>query len=421
MRWLVLIPLLGVPWLQAEASEPPAGTSPPSFENVNSKYRVESVQIADPIRKKVSRRLREEAESLVGQYFDPKAVADLARRIREQVHFKVTHRVEKGGQPEYVKVLFEGQPRRWDEDDAKVTKLAYHQKQGWTGGLELGGDLGQNRFEFGLQSDGDRLIERYSGLNAGFSRPLGTDRVRVRFEFDALHQQWDPATQVAMMTQSDVPGIYRERFSMEPEIVILLAPGLSLSTGVSFQHFQTQFPAARFEAANAVGTTLRQQRHWGGSGSTAGHELDAGYSLRAATNLLDSDFVYVKHTGDVRYSVRSGRSTVILRAQGGTMSGRAPLFERYALGNTRTLRGWNKFDVDPLGGSRVAYASVEYRYRFICTYYDTGAVWDRNEDPDQKHAVGLVLALGRNGPFLTVGFPVRGESVYPIFMMAMNF
>ena len=29
----------------------------------------------------------------------------------------------------------------------------------------------------------------------------------------------------------------------------------------------------------------------------------------------------------------------------------APLFERFSLGNTYTLRGWNKFDVAPLGGA----------------------------------------------------------------------
>ena len=100
---------------------------------------------------------------------------------------------------------------------------------------------------------------------------------------------------MALQSRPDVPGIYRERFRMDPSVVVLITPNLSLSTGVSIQHFQTQFPAARFEAANAVVTTLRHRRRWQSSGSVAGHELDAGYSLRAATNLFDSDFVYTRH------------------------------------------------------------------------------------------------------------------------------
>jgi hemolysin activation/secretion protein len=236
-----------------------------------------------------------------------------------------------------------------------------------------------------------------------------------------MHQQWDPATELALLGQSEVPGLYRERFSAEPAIVILITPGLSLTTGLSFEHFQTQFPAARYEAANSVLTTLRHRRSWGSRSSRAGQELDAGYSLRAATNLLDSDFVYARHAADVRYSLQHEHSTLVLRGGVGSISGRAPLFERFAIGDTKTLRGWNKFDVDPLGGSRVAYGSVEYRYRFIGVFYDTGAVWDKQEEPETKHSAGIILAASRGGAYLTVGFPLRGGSIYPLFMMGMNF
>jgi outer membrane translocation and assembly module TamA len=210
---------------------------------------------------------------------------------------------------------------------------------------------------------------------------------------------------------------------MEPALVFLITPNLSLSTGVSIQHFQTQFPAARFEAANAVVTTLRHRRRWQSSGSVAGHELDAGYSLRAATNLFDSDFVYTRHAIDASYSLRFGRQMVIMRALAGSMSGRAPLFERFALGDTRTLRGWNKFDVDPVGGSRVAHGSIQYQCRPVGVFYDTGSVWDRNRPVVARHSVGLTLALGalKDGPYITVAFPIRSGSITPLFMLAMNF
>jgi outer membrane protein assembly factor BamA len=417
MKSLVLLAVIAVSPLAATPT-----TDSPAADNVNSRYTVESVELSKYLEKRMPRDLREELDGLVGRKFDPGVVADLAGKIRDELHVVVRHRIEKGFQPDHVRVIYEARERRWDEDDARVTKLSYHQKQGWTAGLELGFDAGSNRFELGAQSDADRLIERYSGFNLGYQRRFG-DHIRFRFDFDTFHQQWNPATEQALLSRTDVPGIYRERYSMEPAVFFLITPNLSLSTGISIQHFQTQFPAARFEAANAVVTTLRHRRRWQSSGSVAGHELDAGYSLRAATNLLDSDFVYTRHLANASYSLRFGRQMVLLRALAGTMSGRAPLFERFALGDTRTLRGWNKFDVDPVGGSRVAHGSVQYQCRPLGVFYDTGAVWDRNRPVVARHSAGLTLALGalKDGPYITVAFPIRSGSIAPLFMLAMNF
>jgi hypothetical protein len=394
----------------------------PADGNVNSRYIVESVELLRITEKRVSRPLREELDSLIGRRFDPGIVTELAGRLAKEVRGAITHRVERGLQPEHVRLIFEGRQRRWDEDDAKVTKLAYHQKQGWTLGLEGGFDFGDNRIELGVQSDADRLLERYAGFNAGYSRRIG-ERVRLRFEFETFHQQWAPATEAALVGRPDVPGIYRERYNMEPAVAVLLAPDVTLTAGVSFQHFQTQFPAARFEASNAVFTTLRHVRRWDGSSSSAGQEVDAGYTLRAATRTLDSDFVYTRHSADARYAARYGPHFVTVRAEGGFISGTAPLYERFALGDSRTLRGWNKFDIDPLGGSRAVYGSVQYRYRWIGTFYDAGSVWDRNENVKGRHAVGVILAFGalREGPFIAIGFPLRNGSLTPMFTMGMDF
>jgi hypothetical protein len=417
MKSLVLLAVIAISPLPATPT-----TDSSTADNVNSRYTVESVELSKYLDKRMPRGLREELDQLVGRNFDPRLVSDLASKIRDQLHVVVRHRIEKGLQPDHVRVIYEARERRWDEDDAKVTKLSYHQKQGWTAGLELGFDAGNNRFEFGAQSDADRLLERYSGFNAGYERRFG-EYIRFRFDFDTFHQEWNPATEQAMASRPDLPGIYRERYSMEPALVFLITPNLSLSTGLSVQHFQTQFPAARFEAANAVVTTLRHRRRWQSSGSVAGHELDAGYSLRAATNLFDSDFVYTRHAIDASYSLRFGRQMVMMRALAGSMSGRAPLFERFALGDTRTLRGWNKFDVDPVGGSRVAHGSIQYQCRPVGVFYDTGSVWDRNRPVVARHSVGLTLALGalKDGPYITVAFPIRSGSITPLFMLAMNF
>jgi len=115
--------------------------------------------------------------------------------------------------------------------------------------------------------------------------------------------------------------------------------------------------------------------------------LDAGYSLRAATTLLSSDFGYARHRWNLGYTFSRGKNTVLVTFIGGLIAGRAPLYERYVLGNSSTLRGWNRYDIDPVGGSRMAHGSVEYRYRYLQIFYDVGAVWDRGQDATPRNSV----------------------------------
>jgi outer membrane translocation and assembly module TamA len=198
--------------------------------------------------------------------------------------------------------------------------------------------------------------------------------------------------------------------------------GLTLTGSVSIQHFETQFPAARFQAANALETTLRYSTRWRESDSH-GQELDAGYTLRAATNLLGTDYVYTRHAVHADYAIRHNEHLFHAGVLAGQLNGDAPLFDRFSLGNTRTLRGWNKFDIAPLGGDRVVHGSVGYRYRAVGFFYDAGSVWDHGKESEDRHSVGVTLALGalRDGPYLTLAFPLRNGAVQPLFMMGMNF
>ena len=66
-----------------------------------------------------------------------------------------------------------------------------------------------------MQSDSDRLLERFAGYNLGVSGAIG-DRVRLRFDFESFHQQWNATTLRALDERPDVPGIYRERYHMAP-------------------------------------------------------------------------------------------------------------------------------------------------------------------------------------------------------------
>ena len=406
MRVLLCALLLSVPLWPDDATG----------ENVNSKYTIEAIEVVPAsAAKKVGSQVQSELDALIGTKFDQDAIDKASRRLANQLNRKVEHRIEKGVKPEHVKLVFEA-PRVF-EADADVNKLAYHSKHGFTAGVHSDFDLGGLKFGLGMQSDSDELLERYAGYSLGVSRRIG-ERVRVGFDFESFHQQWNATTLNALAERPDLPGIYRERYHMSPSISIALLESLTFSAGVDIQHFQTQFPAARYEAANAVTTTLRYRRRWASDASR--QEVDAGYGLRAATRSFGSDYVYNKHAMTAEYKAEIRNNIVSASFHLGTIAGEAPLYERFTLGDTRTLRGWSKFDVAPVGGSRVAHASIEYTFHWLGAFYDTGSVWERGEKSDVKHSVG-VSAGGREGLFIALAFPLRAGSVQPLFILGMNF
>ena len=270
-----------------------------------------------------------------------------------------------------------------------------------------------------LLGDGDELAERYSGVRARYeNRKVGSDRVRLRFEFGSYHEQWDRSTIEAMGKDTSLPGLYRTRQDFSPVATFVLARPLTLSFGADFERFDTQFPAARTQSANAAITTLRYERRFEGWGADQ-QELEAGYSLRAATKALNSDFAYARHSWDVRYSFTRGKHTVSDEALAGLITGQAPLFERFTLGNSSLLRGWNKFDLDPLGGSRVAHNSLEYRYAMIDVFYDAGAIWDQGQEAILRHSVGI--GIRKSSFMVAMAFPIKEGRASPIFMVGMNY
>jgi hypothetical protein len=400
-----------------------AGTQDSEF-NVNARYTVETVVIsADGWRTdlvadhnsngRLSAGLRKDAAALIGEKLNPTMLEDVAHRIQKEFRARtVEHHVLRGRSPEYVQVVYEIKlrPTRFD---VSVPKFLYSSKQAWSGALEATASVGHNGFTVGAVSDDDELAERYSGMLARYeNNKVGNDRVRFRFQFEDYREQWNPATQ-----RFSPDGLYRSRQNFEPEVTFVLAKPLTLSVGASFQQMQEQFPAAQTESANALITTLRYHRRLEGSDSQ--HDLDAGYSLRAATKVLSSDFAYARHRVQFRYMLTRGKNVVIDDLTAGTISGRAPLFERFVLGNASTLRGWNKFDLDPAGGNRMAHNSVEYRYGVFQAFYDAGAVWDRNDTAILRHSAGVGL---RQGVFsLAVAFPLREGHIDPIFMVGMNY
>jgi len=407
----LVLPAIAIP-LPDEPPDQETGST-----NVNTRLIVESVQVSGRDSVKLSHPLRSDLDQVAGQKFDPPLLERLRDRIKQELHVpEVRMHVAKGGMPDHVVVNFEIGGEREKRFDLDLSRFLYHSKQGWSGQGHATINVHENAFSFGMVSDGDRLSERFAGIQAGYERRhVGTDRLHLRFDFSSFHEQWNQAALLAA-----APGdIYRTRTHFSPMATVVILEPLEVSFGVDFARYRLSLPVAKTESSNAVVTTLRYHQRWGSAKDEGEHDLRASYSLRAGTHVLESDPVFARHQAEARYRFRRGQQDLSVRFLAGTISGRAPLFERFVLGNAETLRGWNKFSLDPLGASHVAHGSIDYSYRGFLVFYDTGAVWDRPEDREQKQSLGIGCKKG--GFQLAVAFPVKTGSANPVFYAGMNF
>jgi hypothetical protein len=394
--------------------------------NVNKRYTVDAVivagkgwqtNVADQQTDKFSSGLRKDLAALIGQKLNPGTLDGLATRLKKELSAsEVYHQVLRGDTPEHVRVEFEVKPAHYGVD-ATVTKFLYDSHQGWSGSGSVGFTAQQNAFAFGLASDGDTLNERFAGISARYeNKHLGSDRVGLRFLFESYHEQWNQGTLDALAAQpNQTSDAYRTRQNFQPTATISLAKPLTLEVGVSFERFQDQFPVAHTEAANALVTTLRYHQRL--AESEFQQDVDADYTLRAASRSLGSDFVYASHLVGLHYRVAHGKHQLMEQFVAGSVSGRAPLSDRFVAGNSYYLRGWNKYDIDPIGGNRLVHNSVEYRYGPFQAFYDAGAVWDSGQAVTPRQSVGVGI---KESIFsLAVAFPMKSGHVEPIVMIGM--
>ncbi|MBV9507237.1 MAG: BamA/TamA family outer membrane protein [Acidobacteriia bacterium] len=407
-----------------------AGTQDSEF-NVNTRYTVEAVLVSGDgwttnlaadhdSEERLSPSLRKQILGLIGDKLNPSELDDLASKLRRELRARtVTHRVLRGLKPQYVQVLFEVKmrPVRFD---VSVPQLLYSSSQGFSGSAEAIATVAEHHvFSFGVLSDGDQLVERSSGITARYEDTHAlSERVRLGFEFASYQELWNRSTRNAWTAAGNsASDLYRTRQVFQPEVTFVLARPLTLSLGASLEQLDEAAPGGQSESANALASTLRYRRRL--DDSDFQQDFDADYSLRAASRLWASDFVYLRHSWAFRYTLLHGRHSVSDRASGGLLLGHAPLFERFVLGNSTSLRGWDRYEIDPLGGNRVVHNSVEYRYRLFESFYDSGAVWNAGEPVILRHSIGMGL---HQGPlFVAVAFPVRKGAADPVFMVGMNY
>lgn len=400
--------------------------------NVNTQYTVDAVTLwgkgwrtdltadrntTDQHTKKMSAGLRHDLVALIGKRLNPDLLETLAGRLRKELDAReVDHRLQRGDTPNHVRVEFEVKPPRV-QFDTTVTKFAYNSVAGWSGGGEAGVTVHDQSFSFGMVSDGDTMAERFAGITGRYeNHHLGSDKLDFRLDIQSYHEQWNNNSIAAAQGAQDVTNaVYRARQNVQPMLAVALAKPLTLEVGASFESFQEETPGNPFLAANAVVADLRYHRML--ESDQYPQEFDADYALRSANRTMASDFVYTSHAWTVRYRVAHGRHSLADTMSAGLISGRAPIADRFLLGNSTMLRGWNKYDLDPVGGNRMVYNSVDYRYGVFEGFYDTGAIWDAGQTAIARHALGVGL---RESVFsLAVAFPVRGGKIEPIFIMGL--
>jgi outer membrane protein assembly factor BamA len=169
--------------------------------------------------------------------------------------------------------------------------------------------------------------------------------------------------------------------------------------------------------ANAAVASIDFDRRWEDD-TDAKHHFAAGFGVRAGSRELESDLSYRRYFGQGSYRFGLGRHQVQATALAGGITGDAPLFERFTLGDSNTLRGWDKYQIAPAGGDRVVYSSVEYRYTGVAMFLDVGSVWDAGTERRVRVSAGFGF---HGGPaFLVVGFPLNADSVRAVVAVGLR-
>ncbi len=396
--------------------------------NINSRYTVESVEIDGVDESTLSDEVRTEMEGLVGERLDQKEATRVRERIARELgpRQRVSRRIRRGTVRDRIRLIFEVKREPWIPFRELPSFFLYHSKQNFSLAVEAPIDSGDNRVSLYGAYNADELIERFSGFGIAYQNVrVGTDRLGVRVALARYRQKWEPSTRLAVRDTEGVPVTYRSRVNFEASITVAITPELNFSFGASISELDNEALAdssgmSAFESANAGVASFGFERLWQGEDSR--QSFKSGYEARVGAGNIDSDFVYSRHFGRAIYTFKRDRNRFSGRFQAGRIEGTAPLFERFALGDSRTLRGWNKFDLTPYGGDRVVSGSLEYGYSVFQLFYDTGAVWNSGELVRPRHSVGFGLhgSDPEDDWFLTFAVPLQSSGFNPVFTVGVR-
>ena len=406
--------------------------------NINAKYIVESVDLKGMDKSKLSEGLWTDMQKMVGHPVDD-AAADrfrerMAAEIKNPPHIR--RKVERGSDPQHVRILYEAV----DKNSIGFSGSGgYHSRQKFSGRA----NFAYTFYDFvGIRVDGfndaSTLMERYAGYKYG----AWTEYRRVRFnaEYSSFRAQWSPGTSQAASASGTSADLYRLRDTIEPSAKITIIPGVHITLGVTASQLQMQVPTSHFET---VRTANGNADYTFNLSSSQRHQLSGSYDIRVAGDTLGGSASFTRHLFDQNYEFKLKKPDpgtkftpdghqLDFKVQLGRITGTAPMFERFSLGSTSTLVGWNKYDISPLGASRMAYGAVTYTNRYFSTQFESGSLWNDGQSRVLHNAIGANLLLGNilhapvamriilNAARPGIGIPLQKNGAHPIFTLGGN-
>jgi outer membrane protein assembly factor BamA len=420
------------------------GTQPNYFvlvfavaHNINAKYIVESVELKGTEQSKLSEALWADMQKMVGHPVDDAAADQFRERMATELkNSHVRRSVERGNDPQHVRIIYESVGRNSINFSGSG---GYHSRQKFSGRA----NVAYTFFDFaGVRVDGfndaSTLLERYAGYRYG----AWTEYKRVRFnaEYSSFRAQWSPGTLQAASASGTSADLYRLRDTIEPSAKITITREFHITLGVTASQLQMQVPTSHFETVRTANGNADYKFYLS---SSQKHQLSGSYDIRVAGDTLGGSASFTRHLFDQNYEFKLKKPDpgtkftpdghqLNANIQLGRITGTAPMFERFSLGSTSTLVGWNKYDISPLGASRMAYGAVTYTNRYFSTQFESGSLWNDGQSRVLHNAVGANLLLGNilhapaamriilNAARPGIGIPLQKNGVHPIFTLGGN-
>jgi Omp85 superfamily domain len=392
-------------------------------DNVNLRYVVEHADIRGVPEIDLPQGLFDDLRALVGKRLDSEEASRVQQRIdRDLPDYEVSRRIERGSEVGRIRIVYEArkrEPPRWLRFEPLRSNYVYHSKQGGGAFVELSmGNRSVRVTPFAAIDNADDLVEEYSGYGLRFeTRKLGTRRLGASFEWSRFDHDWRPETLDAVVRRPAIPAPYEKRSTISPMVKFAFSPDVSVAAGVSVSELEPIFPATETRMANAAVASIDFDRNWE-NGSDASHHVTFNFGVRAGSRELESDLAYTRYLGQGAYRFGAGRHRVQATGMAGSITGDAPLFERFTLGDSRTLRGWDKYDIAPAGADRMLYSSVEYRFTGLGLFLDIGSVWDENAKRQVRVSTGIGFYAGP--AFFVVGFPLNTDDLRAVVTMGLR-
>jgi hypothetical protein len=396
---------------------------PERHGNVNDKYIVEEANVSGLPDDEVTDAVRDDLRTIVGKRLDSGEADRVQERLeRDFARYEFSRKIQRGSEQGRITLVFEArrkEPPHWLRFQPLRSNVTYHSDQGWGSFLDLGLGTGTIRFTpIAAIEAKDDLVEEYSGWGLRFeTRKLGHRRLGASLEWLQFEQDWRAATLDAVSVNPAIPPLYEKRSTLTPLVKFAFSPQFSVAGGVSISELELLPPPIGSQTANAFVGSFNYTGEWK-DGPDGDHRLDAMFGVRAGTTELDSDLSYRRYLGQGTYRYDLGRHHIQAFGMAGGITGQAPLFERFTLGDSTTLRGWDKYDIAPAGGDRVAYSSIEYRYSGMALFLDVGSVWDANTQRKVRVSTGFGFHAGP--AFVVVGFPLNTDDVRAVVTLGLR-